>query len=515
MPINPNIALGAQPQQPVNMLGQVGQMLALKAATQEMQGNEEMRNLFSGGANFDDPEFQRRGYAANPKAFQELLGKRATTNKAQMEALKDEITLRRDALSGVNTPEEYLAWHEANHQGKLGAFFKSAGINPSRESIMTELSKPGGLDKLKRASALGATALQKELMQTERTYGAASISAGPAYERNRMQREKDEYERKNPTLSQVQGENGFYLYNPRDPNSAVPLGMRPSAPPPPVTQPSAVSNMLVTPGVAQPSVNALVQPAPNQPGAPTVANANALNQQPTIIRPYRAEVAPTLTEVDDPANPGQKLKVDARVYKQGGTIGDPGVIGVARTEKLTPQQQQLIKKEMGKDFEAVTKTIQETNGLLESIDAVKSSNLNAVSGPISARTPTLKEESLTAESRFENLKGKVTAIAKAAASMSGAIGSIANQEWQILANQIAVLDLKKGDVANLEQIEQLERQAMSIANRMRDGFERKYGDNFDLAPQYKDVPNVTYKPGQYTKTGKKTPNIDSTNPWLK
>ena len=285
MPINPNIALGAQPQQPVNMLRQVGQMLALKAATQEMQGNEEMRSLFSGGANFDDPEFQRRGYAANPKAFQELLGKRATTNKAQMEALKDEITLRRDAIVNIRTPEEYLAWHEANHQGKLGAFFKSAGINPSRESIMAELSKPGGLDKLKRASALGATALQKELMQTERTYGAASISAGPSYERNRMQKEKNEYERKNPTLSQVQGENGFYLYNPRDPNSAVPLGMRPSASPPPVTQPSAVSNMLVTPGVAQPSVNALVQPAPNQPGAPTVANANALNQQPTIIRP--------------------------------------------------------------------------------------------------------------------------------------------------------------------------------------------------------------------------------------
>ena len=267
--------------------------------------------------------------------------------------------------------------------------------------------------------------------------------------------------------------------------------------------------------------NVLATQVAPQGGTAPAPNVNALNPNapapaaPIFARPKQPLRQPSLTEVDDPFNAGQKLRVDANVYKQGTGLGAPGVLGVARTENLTPAQKQKIKSEMGKDHEAVTKTIQETNGLLESIDAVRSSNLKAVSGPFDARTPTVKEESLTAESRFENLKGKVTAIAKAAASMSGAIGSIANQEWQILANQIAVLDLKKGDVANLEQIEQLERQAMSIANRMRDGFERKYGDNFDLAPQYKDVPNVTYKPGQYTATGKKTPKVDSTNPWLK
>lgn len=191
MPINPNIALGIQQPQPVNMLGQMGQAMALKAAQQEMQSNEEMRNLFSGGANFDDPEFQRRGYTANPKAFQDLLGKRATAQKTQMEALKDEVALRRDALSNVRTPEEYLAWHDANHTGQLGSFFKSAGINPSRESIMAELAKPGGLDRLVRGSALGATKLQQELMQTERSVQTANISAGPAYARLAFDKDKD------------------------------------------------------------------------------------------------------------------------------------------------------------------------------------------------------------------------------------------------------------------------------------------------------------------------------------
>jgi hypothetical protein len=179
MPINPNIALSVQQQQPqpVNYLAQMGQAMALKAASQEMQGNEDMRNLFAGGANFDDPEFQRRGYMASPKGFQELLGKRATTQKTEIEALSKEIDLRRDAITNIKSPEDYLKWHDANHTGRLGSFFKSAGISPSRESIMAELSKPGGLDKLKRESALGATALQKELMQTERSVQVAGIGA--------------------------------------------------------------------------------------------------------------------------------------------------------------------------------------------------------------------------------------------------------------------------------------------------------------------------------------------------
>jgi hypothetical protein len=252
-----------------------------------------------------------------------------------------------------------------------------------------------------------------------------------------------------------------------------------------------------------------------QPGSPTVANALAIDAQNNVPRPKQPLRQPALTEVDDPATPGQKLRVDANVYKQGTTLGAPGVFGVARTENLTPAQKLALKKDMGKDFEAVQRVVGQTNELLESIDAVKSSDLERVAGPVDALTPTVSEKGKMAETRFNNLKGKVTAIAKANASLGGAIGSIANQEWQILANQIAVLELKAGKEPNLEQIERLEREAMSIVNRMRDGFERKYGSEVEtLAPQYKDLPNVNYKPGQYTETGKKPSKVDDTNPWL-
>ena len=197
MPINPNIALGVQPQpQPVNMLGQLGQLYALKAARQEVEGGEAVRDFFSKGGDLSTPEGQRQIMTAAPKLGGQLIKQQADIRKVQIDTLKDEIGLRRDALANVRTPEDYLAWHDANHTGQLGAFFKSAGINPSRESIMAELAKPGGLDRLVRGSALGATKLQQELMQTERTYGAASISAGPQYARLAFDKEKDAREQR-------------------------------------------------------------------------------------------------------------------------------------------------------------------------------------------------------------------------------------------------------------------------------------------------------------------------------
>ena len=524
MPINPNIALGAQPQQqPVNMLGQLGQLYALKAAKQEVEGGEALREAFASGGDLNDPAFVQRLRAANPKMALEIEAKNLAGQKTRTEILKDRIAMSRDALANVNTPESYLAWHEANHKDPMMAsFFASNGITAedSRARIMAELAKPGGLDKLKRESALGATELQKQLMQTERTYGAASISAAPGHRQADLAVQKYRDELANPKLERVEGDTGFYLYDPRKPNSAVPLGMAPVAPAAaPVTTPAAPVNSLITTQAAPTiNLNALTGGAPNQAG-PTVANAAAADAaaraaaaQPSALRPKGT--APTLTRVEDPANKGQMLEVDARTYR-GGTIGDPGVIGVARTEKLTPAQTLKLKTEMGKDFKVAENAIASTNELLESIDAVRSSDLKAISGPIAGRTPSAKEASLTAESRIENLKGKVTALGKASAAMTGAIGSIANQEWKILADQIAVLDLTKGEKAVSEQIDRLENMARGTVNRIRDAYERQYGEHFDLAPQYREVPNITYTPGKYTRTGRATSGVDSSNPWLK
>jgi hypothetical protein len=89
---------------------------------------------------------------------------------------------------------------------------------------------------------------------------------------------------------------------------------------------------------------------------------------------------------------------------------------------------------------------------------------------------------------LKNLEGKVTALGKAQAASSGAIGSIANQEWQILRDQIAALDRLKGTGPLLGQLELVEAQAQGAMERIKDAYQRQFGEDFERFPQFRDLP---------------------------
>lgn len=191
MALDPRIPLGVQPiqtQQP-NMLAQYAQIMGIRAAQQDIQGNEDLRAAYAQGGDLNDPAFRQKVMAANPRLGSQLIKTNAETGKLQNEAIANRIKLSREMLTGVNSPEDYIAWHESNHKDPiLGGYLGQRGVTAeqSRAKIMADLAKPGGLEKLKRESALGATELQKELMQTERT----RISSGPAYQQAALAREK-------------------------------------------------------------------------------------------------------------------------------------------------------------------------------------------------------------------------------------------------------------------------------------------------------------------------------------
>jgi hypothetical protein len=194
MAIDARIALGVQPvQQQPNMLAQYAQVMGIKAAQQEMEGNNALRDAYAQGGDLNDPAFRQRVMAANPKVGSQLIKTNAETGKLQNEAVLKRIELSREMLTGVNTPEDYLAWHESNHKDPvLGGYLNQRGVTAeqSRAKIIAALNSPGGLEKLKRESALGAGKLQQELMQTERSVQTANISAGPAYGQLALAREK-------------------------------------------------------------------------------------------------------------------------------------------------------------------------------------------------------------------------------------------------------------------------------------------------------------------------------------
>lgn len=77
-------------------------------------------------------------------------------------------------LEGISTPEQYLAWHEANRRDPvLGPYLESRGItaDQARARITKALSQPGGFAKMLNESKLGAEKaydnLLKEAQQAE------------------------------------------------------------------------------------------------------------------------------------------------------------------------------------------------------------------------------------------------------------------------------------------------------------------------------------------------------------
>lgn len=60
-----------------------------------------------------------------------------------------------------------------------------------------------------------------------------------------------------------------------------------------------------------------------------------------MVGALRNPPAPSMTDIIDPTNPNQMIKIDARVYK-GGSIGSPGVIGVGGKEPTAAKKAEQV-----------------------------------------------------------------------------------------------------------------------------------------------------------------------------
>lgn len=98
----------------------------------------------------------------------------AEVSAKNADAIASAIKNSRTWLDGISTPEQYIAWHEANHRDPaLGPYLEARGItaDQARARITKSLSQPGGFAKMLNESKLGAEKaydnLMKEAQQAE------------------------------------------------------------------------------------------------------------------------------------------------------------------------------------------------------------------------------------------------------------------------------------------------------------------------------------------------------------
>jgi hypothetical protein len=294
MPVNPNIALGTQPQQPVNYLAQMGQAMALKAASQDIQGNEDLRNFYASGGNAATPEGARALMAANPKMGMQILKNTAETQKIQGDALSKSFANAREGLLMVRTPEDLLNYSISQFSDPLiGPSLKARGLTP--ETVAANLQKElstSGFDAVLKKSAMGLDGWYKD--QTSRRN--QDVSSGASY--GQLELSKQEAARKQQELDLVRG---ILTGNEQTPpaTSNVPMGGGGGGP---TTGASssifnpASANVLanqVAPPVATPApVNGLLNPPAGQTGvAPAANRIDQITQQLTRLAKVGGPVA--------------------------------------------------------------------------------------------------------------------------------------------------------------------------------------------------------------------------------
>lgn len=179
--IDSNIAMGYKPVQIENPLNQLAAVSQIQSGQQNQQLNalkmqeyqrgleeeNKLRVLLSGGGDINSPDVIRQMYGISPTKGLEFQQKQALIKKAGLETtglelknFDDAMKQSRNLLDMVKTPQQYIAWHEANHRNPLiGPRLESSGVtvDQSRQHIMEVLAQPGGLDKLITESKLGAT----------------------------------------------------------------------------------------------------------------------------------------------------------------------------------------------------------------------------------------------------------------------------------------------------------------------------------------------------------------------
>jgi hypothetical protein len=195
MAIDPSIALGVRPLQIENPLSMYSTVAGIQNAQNQnalaqytlaaARRGEETENALNKAymeaynpqtGQIDLPTLRAKvataGVGSKLPAIEKQLAEVEKEQLARKEQLGKVVNQKfeqsKGLLANVQTPEQYIAWHEANHSDPvLGEYLKSRGVTAesSRAQIMAELAKPGGLQNLIERSSVALDKMPTILQQ--------------------------------------------------------------------------------------------------------------------------------------------------------------------------------------------------------------------------------------------------------------------------------------------------------------------------------------------------------------
>jgi hypothetical protein len=182
---------------------------------------------------------------------------------------------------------------------------------------------------------------------------------------------------------------------------------------------------------------------------------------------------------------------------------------------MTPLQEAKLRDNITTDYKAAKATIDQMTspktGLTAAVDAVRNlsrSQKISLTG-YSNYLPSITSGAKAADVAYGNLVGKITEMGKTLASLGGAIGPMAVQEWGIVRQMVAETDPVKMDPDTLDnQLELIRATAIGAAERIKDAYENQYVEEFARYPGRFQLGNLSAAPAAApAKSGQKYPTF--------
>jgi hypothetical protein len=192
----------------------------------------------------------------------------------------------------------------------------------------------------------------------------------------------------------------------------------------------------------------------------------------------------------------------------------------AGPKPLTSAQEQKLRATITKDYKTVNDTLDQmlnpVTGVVAAVNNVRKLSKSQKEWLVGKTNylPSLTDAGQTADTRLGNLTGKVTQMGKVLASLGGAIGPMAVQEWNIVRSFIAELDPAQMSPKALEdQLDIIEAAARGAAERISDAYNNQYIEEFARYPGRFQIKGPTQTPVKKNPAESQIPRIKTDAQW--
>lgn len=148
------------------------------------------------------------------------------------------------------------------------------------------------------------------------------------------------------------------------------------------------------------------------------------------------------------------------------------------------------KSTQSKDYSAATNALRELDKVNKVVKELKNTTgyqKAAGTGVIMSNLPNTPLSGFTGaydfQTKYKNLKGSVATLGRAAASLQGKLGNMAVQEWKLVSDAIANLDLESMDADVLDaQLDIIANDIMALEAQVRDAYQKEWGGTQFYSP---------------------------------